>query len=235
MRDYTKGKDRGRARDPANKRGKREWDARVRTHTRIKEEKDRDSPSSKTHPVAFQSLRAVLLLLLEAAAALALVEYVRRELPALGAGATDARRAARHRDTCELTATTGQHRSPLTAPLRPPRRRQPRAISLLRQTFDYSSCSVSEACRFTRAKRRAVTPGTTVPYSRAIFVRSGHTRNSSTSPRPTRSCPLRLTDWVNRISYSPSPTDIALSATVLPSESREIHQPTVYRGSEFQM
>ena len=51
----------------------------------------------------------MLLLLLEAAAALALVEYVRRELPALGAGATDARRAARHRDTCELTTTTGQH------------------------------------------------------------------------------------------------------------------------------
>lgn len=63
------------------------------------------SPSSKTHPVAFQSLRAVLLLLLEAAAALALVEYVRHELPALGAGAADAaRRATRHRDTCELTA-----------------------------------------------------------------------------------------------------------------------------------
>lgn len=57
----------------------------------------------------------MLLLLLEAAAALALVEYVRRELPALGAGATDACRAARHRDTCELTATTGQqHRSSLT-------------------------------------------------------------------------------------------------------------------------
>lgn len=56
----------------------------------------------------------MLLLLLEAAAALALVEYVRRELPALGAGATDARRAARHRDTCELTATTGQHRSSFT-------------------------------------------------------------------------------------------------------------------------
>lgn len=74
------------------------------------EKEDRRSPSSKTHPVAFQSLRAVLLLLLEAAAALALVEYVRRELPALGAGATDARRATRHRDTCELTATAGQHR-----------------------------------------------------------------------------------------------------------------------------
>lgn len=56
----------------------------------------------------------MLLLLLEAAAALALVEYVRRELPALGAGATDARRAGRHRDTCELTATTGQHRTPLS-------------------------------------------------------------------------------------------------------------------------
>jgi len=71
------------------------------------------SPSSKTHSVAFQSLRAVLLLLLEAAAALALVEYVRRELPALGAGAADAaRRATRHRDTCELTAIDGgaQHR-----------------------------------------------------------------------------------------------------------------------------
>lgn len=41
----------------------------------------------------------MLLLLLEAAAALALVEYVRRELPALGAGAADtaaARRATRH-------------------------------------------------------------------------------------------------------------------------------------------
>lgn len=74
---------------------------------------DRKSPSSKTHPVAFQSLRAVLLLLLEAAAALALVEYVRRELPALGAGAADAaRRATRHHDTCELTAIAAeaQHR-----------------------------------------------------------------------------------------------------------------------------
>lgn len=40
----------------------------------------------------------MLLLLLEAAATLALVEYVRRELPALGAGAADgARRATRHR------------------------------------------------------------------------------------------------------------------------------------------
>lgn len=58
----------------------------------------------------------MLLLLLEAAAALALVEYVRRELPALGAGATDARRAARHRDTCELTATTGQHHRSSLAP-----------------------------------------------------------------------------------------------------------------------
>lgn len=79
---------------------------------------DRRSPSSKTHPVAFQCLRAVLLLLLEAAAALALVEYVRRELPALGAGAADAaataRRATRHirDDTCELTviAAEAQHR-----------------------------------------------------------------------------------------------------------------------------
>lgn len=90
---------------------------RERHTQRRKREKKRkiESPSSKTHPVAFQSLRTVLLLLLEAAAALALVEYVRRELPALGAGATDARRAARHRDTCELTATTGQqHRSSLT-------------------------------------------------------------------------------------------------------------------------
>lgn len=42
----------------------------------------------------------MLLFLLEAAAALALVEYVWCELPALGAGSThDARRAARHRDT----------------------------------------------------------------------------------------------------------------------------------------
>lgn len=60
----------------------------------------------------------MLLLLLEAAAALALVEYVRRELPALGAGAADAaataRRATRHirDDTCELTviAAEAQHR-----------------------------------------------------------------------------------------------------------------------------
>lgn len=57
----------------------------------------------------------MLLLLLEAAAALALVEYVRRELPALGAGAANAaRRATRHRDTCELVAivTETQHRLP---------------------------------------------------------------------------------------------------------------------------
>lgn len=58
----------------------------------------------------------MLLLLLEAAAALALVEYVRRELPALGAGAADgaARRATRHHDTCELTAIAAeaQHRPP---------------------------------------------------------------------------------------------------------------------------
>lgn len=57
----------------------------------------------------------MLLLLLETAAALALVEYVRRELPALGAGAANAaRRATRHRDTCELAAivTETQHRLP---------------------------------------------------------------------------------------------------------------------------
>lgn len=77
---------------------------------------DGRSPSSETHPVAFQSLRAVLLLLLEAAAALAPVEYVRRELPALGAGAADARRATRHRDTCELTTTAEQHRPFLVLP-----------------------------------------------------------------------------------------------------------------------
>lgn len=86
----------------------------------------------------------MLLLLLEAAAALALVEYVRRELPALGAGAANAaRRATRHRDTCELVAivTETQHRLPssssspfdlsfrpasVPAPLRFPRRRRSR-------------------------------------------------------------------------------------------------------------
>jgi len=68
----------------------------------------------------------VLLLLLEAAAALALVEYVRRELPALGAGAADAaattRRATRHirDDTCELTAIEAQHRLPSFSPSDPP-------------------------------------------------------------------------------------------------------------------
>lgn len=84
------------------------------------EDGDRKSPSSKTHPVAFQSLRAVLLLLLEAAAALALVKYVRCKLPALGAGAADAaRRATRHRDTCELTAIRAkmQHRLPPFGPV----------------------------------------------------------------------------------------------------------------------
>lgn len=94
----------------SSKRGSERGGAEKSEKEGYTEKEDRRSSSSKTHPVAFQSLSAVLLLLLEAAAALALVEYVRRELPALGAGATDARRATRHRDTCELTTTVGQHR-----------------------------------------------------------------------------------------------------------------------------
>lgn len=95
-----------------------------------------EESSSKTYPVAFQSLRAVLLLLLEAAAALALVEYVRRELPALGAGAADAaRRATRHRDTCELTAITAsragaQHRPLFLSSFLPAFRPPPAAVPL---------------------------------------------------------------------------------------------------------
>lgn len=92
----------------------------------------------------------MLLLLLEAAAALALVEYVRREFPALGAGAADAaRRATRHRDTCELAAIVAetQHRLLSSSPsIRDLSFRLP-----FRSTTPVSSftkCSHSRECHF---------------------------------------------------------------------------------------
>jgi len=94
----------------------------------------------------------VLLFLLEAAAALALVEYVRRELPALGAGAADAaRRATRHRDTCELTAIAAEARHRPPTLLSRPRRARSAPLRRFRRWRRH---------RF-RSSRRAVSrPGT---------------------------------------------------------------------------